>query len=89
MRQRFDVVELEKVSAAMRRDEAAIDDSRDERVRERFDIVVAADIDAAKVTRQWYVDGYGFGAKHLKDMTIRWLNLGRLAGHGSTRSLGG
>ena len=89
VRQRFDVVELEKVSAAMRRDEAAIDDSRDERVRERFDIVAAADIDAAKVTRQWYIEGYGFGAKHLKDMTIRWLNLGRLAGHGSTRSLAG
>jgi ATP-dependent helicase YprA (DUF1998 family) len=89
VRQRLDVVELEKVSAAMRRDEATIDDSRDERLRERFDIVTAADIDEAKLKRQWYVDGYGFGIKYLKDMTIRWLNLGRAIGHGSSRSIAG
>lgn len=87
--QRFDVVELTRVSSTMRRDEAVIDDRSDERVRERFDQVVLADVDPARVTEQWYVEGYGFGVKHVRDMTIRWLNLGRTSGHGSSRFLGG
>ena len=41
----LDVVELSRVSAEMRRDEAGISDRNDERKRERFTIAVAADID--------------------------------------------
>lgn len=85
--QQLDVVELERVSAAMRREEAIIDDGRDERTRERFTMITAADID--QVDRQWFVDGYGFGVKHLRDMTIRWLNLGSTHGRGSTRIIAG
>lgn len=87
--QRFDVVELARVSSTMRRDEAVIDDGREERVREHFDQVVLADVDPAGITEQWYVKDYGFGVKHARDLTIRWLNLGRSAGHGSSRFLGG
>ena len=73
----------------MRRDESVIDDGRDERIKERFDQVVLADVDPAGITEQWYVEGYGFGVKHVRDLAIRWLNLGRTSGHGSTRFLGG
>ncbi|SDS78395.1 protein of unknown function [Nocardioides scoriae] len=89
VKQRLDVVELDQVSAMMKRDEAMIDDARDDRLREPFDIVVAADIDPTLVSRRWYVDGYGFGVRYQKDLTIRWLNLGRSVGHGGLRTVAG
>ena len=85
--QRLEVVELERVYSAMRRDDAVITDDRDDRTRELFTVVTAADVDPAKVTRQWFVDGYDFGAKHLRDQTIRWLNIGRASGSGSPKVL--
>ena len=85
----LDVVELSRVSAEMRRDEAVITDRNDERRRERFTIAVAADIDPAQVVRQWYVNDYDFGTKYLRRMDVRWVNLGRQAGHGSIRSIAG
>jgi hypothetical protein len=88
-RQRLEVVELERVSSVMRRDEAVITDRDDERQSERFTVVTAADINPANVTKRWYVENYGFGAKHVRDLTIRWLNLGRAAAHGASRSLAG
>jgi len=84
-KQRLEVVELERVYSAMRRDDAVITDDRDDRIREVFTVITAADIDPANVTRQWFVDGYDFGAKHLRDQTIRWLNIGKAAGQGSPR----
>src|SRR5699024_6929841 len=75
--QRLDVVELTRASSSMRRDEAVIGDDRDERVRERYDVIAAADVDAANVTRQWFVKDYGFGAKHVRGLSLTWLNLGR------------
>ena len=74
---RLDVVELSRVSAQLRRDEAAISDRNDERKRERYAIAVAADIDPAYVVRQWYVNDYDFGTKYLRRMVIRWVNVGR------------
>lgn len=47
-------------------------------------MLTAADVDPANVTRQWFVSDYGFGAKHLRDQTIRWLNLGKASGQGSS-----
>ncbi|NAZ74032.1 DEAD/DEAH box helicase [Kineococcus sp. T13] len=88
-KQRLDVVELEHVYSAMRRDDALIGDDRDERMREQFSVVTAADVDPAKVVRQWFVEGYTFGAKYLRDQTIRWINVGRSAAHGMTRPLAG
>ena len=86
---RLEVVELARVSAQMRRDEAVITDRSDERTRERFTIVVAADIDPAHVARQWYVNGYDFGTRYLRRMDIRWVNLGRQGGHGAVRAIAG
>jgi hypothetical protein len=71
----------------MRREDAVITDDRDDRIRELFTVVTAADIDPANVTRQWFVDGYDFGAKHLRDQTIRWLNIGKAGGQGTPRLL--
>ena len=71
------MVELSRVSAQLRRDEAAISDRNDERKRERYAIAVAADIDPAYVAKQWYVNDYDFGTKYLRRMVIRWVNLGR------------
>lgn len=75
VRQTVEVVELERVSSAMRREEASIDDGRDERERTQFQIVTAADVGSPR--HKWFVDGYQFGLKHLTGMTIRWINLGR------------
>ena len=86
---RIDVVELTRVSAEMRRDEAAISDRNDERKRERFSIAAAADIDPAHVAKKWYVNGYDFGTKYLRRMDIRWVNLGRQGAHGTVRSIAG
>jgi ATP-dependent helicase YprA (DUF1998 family) len=86
---RLDIVELEQVYSAMRRDDAGISDDRDERHREPYTIITAADIDPAHVTREWYVEGFGFGAKHLRDLTIRWLNLGRAGAKGPQLEIAG
>jgi ATP-dependent helicase YprA (DUF1998 family) len=86
---RLDVVELSRVSAQLRRDEAAISDRTDERKRERYTIAVAADVDPGYVAKQWYVDGYDFGTKYLRRMVIRWVNLGRSGAHGASREIAG
>ena len=86
MEHRLDVVELNRVSAQVRRDEAAITDRSDQRVQQRYGIAIAADIDPAYVARQWYLDGYDFGAKYLRRMVVRWVNVGRAA-HGPTRQI--
>ena len=86
---RLDVVELSRVSAQLRRDEAAISDRNDERKRERYAIAVAADIDPAYVAKQWYVNDYDFGTKYLRRMVIRWVNVGRAGAHGASRQIAG
>lgn len=85
-RQRFPVAELTNVSAIIRREEATIDDASDERTRERFTTMALADIDPANVIKQWFVPSLGFGAKQLRNMRLRWINLGR-SGVGGTRRL--
>lgn len=87
--QTMDVVELEHVTAEVRRDESAINDRSDERERERFTVQIAADIDPQQVEDQWYVEGTSFGVKLLRSMTIRWVNLGRQLGSGPSRFLSG
>jgi hypothetical protein len=87
--QLIDVVELTQVSAEVRRDESTISDRSDERTRERFTVQVAADIDPAKVITQWYVENSYFGVKYLRDMTIRWVNIGKTVASGSALMLAG
>jgi hypothetical protein len=87
--QRLDAVELNRVSAQLRRDEAVISDRNDERKRESYAIAVAADVDPQYVARQWYVNDYDFGTKYLRRMTVRWVNLGRIGVHGAARQIAG
>lgn len=89
MKQHIDVVEIKRVSAEVRRDESSINDSREERKRENFNIVVAADVNPAFVTDQWFLGGYDFGIKYLHKVDIKWLNLGRSGGFGATRVVAG
>jgi ATP-dependent helicase YprA (DUF1998 family) len=88
MEHRLDVVELSRVSSQVRRDEAAIGDRSDERTTERYTLSVSADINPDHVAKRWYIDDYDFGTKYLRQLVIRWLNVGR-AGHGPSRQIAG
>lgn len=87
--QHLKVAELEHVSSEVRRDEASISDRRDERQRERFTIQVAADLDPAGITDAWFVEQAGFGVKYARDLTIRWINLGKSSAFGESKWIAG
>ncbi|MGH3893773.1 MAG: DEAD/DEAH box helicase [Rhodococcus qingshengii] len=87
--QQLQVVEMARVSAEIRRDEASINDGRDERHKESFTVVTAADIDPVNVGRSWFVEGRDFGAEYLRRMDIRWINMGRRTSQGSKRTIAG
>ncbi|MDO8147512.1 DEAD/DEAH box helicase [Isoptericola sp. b515] len=87
--QQVEVVELKRVSSVIRREEATIDDRSDERDRERYTIRTLADVDPDDVARQWFVEDHGFGARYQRQMTIRWLNLGKASAQGATVQLAG
>lgn len=87
--QRLPVVEMAQVSAEVRRDEASITDARDDRKRESFNIVTAADINPEDVTHRWYLDDRDFGAEYLRHVDIRWLNMGRRTSQGGKREIAG
>ncbi|MGA4692584.1 DEAD/DEAH box helicase [Rhodococcus sp. AB351] len=87
--QQLQVVEMARVSAEVRRDEASINDSRDERHKESFTVVTAADIDPVNVDRAWFVEEHEFGAEYLRRMDVRWLNMGRRTSQGRTRHIAG
>lgn len=82
-------LELERVSAQVRRDEAAITDRRDERRRKTFHVQTAADLNPEHLITQWFVDDKNFGLKYYRDMSIRWVNLGRVDGTGQERVVAG
>jgi ATP-dependent helicase YprA (DUF1998 family) len=87
--QHLPVVEMTRVSAEVRRDEATINDIRDNRHREPFTVVTAADIDPAQVGRTWFRASSAFGAEYLRRLDIRWINLGRRASKGKMRTIAG
>ncbi|QCB52930.1 DEAD/DEAH box helicase [Rhodococcus sp. PAMC28707] len=87
--QQLQVVEMARVSAEVRRDEASINDARDERHKESFTVVTAADIDPVNVERAWFVDNHEFGAEYLRRIDVRWLNMGRRTSQGGTRTIAG
>ncbi|MFI8523096.1 DEAD/DEAH box helicase [Promicromonospora sukumoe] len=87
--QRVDVVELKRVSSVIRREEATIDDRRDERDQSSWTIRTLADVDPEATSQQWFVDGYGFGARYQRGMHVRWLNLGRASTQGQSIRLAG
>lgn len=87
--QRMPVAELKTVSALARRDETMIGDRSDDRRRTAFTVKVAADLDPAGVVRRWYDKGSGFGVTYSRDLTIRWINVGKRSGSGPSRYLAG
>ncbi|KAB1643538.1 DEAD/DEAH box helicase [Gulosibacter chungangensis] len=91
MGQRMPVIELESVSAQVRRDESLISDSSEDRVRAYFNMVHLADIDAAQLDSVWFDEGTGLGVKYAREVTIRSINLGKSteAAAGTPRLLGG
>lgn len=87
--QHLNVVEMTRVSAEVRRDEATINDNRDDRKREPFTVGIAADIDPAHVGRTWFRADSEFGAEYLRRLEIRWLNLGKRNSQGKKRMIAG
>lgn len=87
--QRLRVVELDTVSAIARRDEASIGDRSDERRRTRFTVQVAADLDPKGVAHRWFDQDTHFGVTYARDLTIRWINLGRQSSGGEPRMIAG
>ncbi|MGK2880530.1 MAG: DEAD/DEAH box helicase [Mycobacterium sp.] len=87
--QHLPVVEMTRVSAEVRRDEATISDIRDSRKREPFTVVTAADVDPAQVGRTWFRSPSAFGAEYLRRLDIRWINLGRRTSKGKKRLIAG
>lgn len=85
----MDVVVMKKVSAEVRRDESTINDRRDNRVRERFTVVAAVDIDPQHVRKPWFIEDYDFGAEYLNRVDIRWINTGKSAANGAVRVIAG
>ena len=73
--QKFETVELTRVSAYVRRDEARIDDRDDERIRAGFNIVAMPDLDPSKVQHAWYTST-DTGVKYFHGIQLRWFNLG-------------
>ncbi|MGJ3509477.1 DEAD/DEAH box helicase [Enemella sp. A6] len=71
----FDTIELNRVSAFVRRDDSRIDDAEDDRLRTSFVIVTAADLDPHAIQRRWYTTD-GLAVTYLKGMDVRWFNLG-------------
>lgn len=87
--QHLSVVEMTRVSAEVRRDEATINDLRDNRQQEPFTVVTAADIDPNQVGRTWYRTDSSFGAEYLRRLDIRWINLGPRISKGKPRVIAG
>jgi hypothetical protein len=87
--QHLPVVEMTRVSAEVRRDEATINDIRDNRKQEPFTVVTAADIDPTQVGRTWFRESSAFGAEYLRRLDIRWINLGRRTSKGKKRLIAG
>ncbi|MDN3495284.1 DEAD/DEAH box helicase [Planococcus sp. APC 4015] len=87
--QRMPVAELKAVSAVARRDEFVIGDRSDDRRRTAFTVKVAADLDPAGIVRRWFDQGTGFGVTYARDLTIRWINVGKRSGSGPSRLLAG
>lgn len=85
----FDVVELQKVSADIERDEATISDRSDDRRRKFFTITSTMSTDPNHMGRRWSVAQPDFGVDPLKRVTLRWLNLGPFANGGIPRLISG
>ncbi|MDV6012304.1 DEAD/DEAH box helicase [Haloechinothrix sp. LS1_15] len=83
------VLELQRVSAVHRRDEAVIDDDRDERDTIRFTTITGVDIAPAQVQHAWRLHDRVFGAEYARQATVRTINTGRRERPGSDLAIAG
>lgn len=83
------VLELRKVSAVHRRDEALIEDESEDRTRTRFTTVTGVDVDSEQIQRAWRLRGHAFGAEYVRRATVRTVNLGRADRPGPDTSVAG
>jgi ATP-dependent helicase YprA (DUF1998 family) len=85
----FTALELKRVSAEVRRDEAAISDNRDDRRRTRFTTVSVADVEPDGIDRRWFVQQNGFGVEYLQRTTVTHLNFGKASWRSPERHIAG
>lgn len=84
-----EVVELQKVSADVERDEATIGDRADDRQRKFFTIIPTITTEESHIGRRWKLAGDVFGVDPLKRVTLRWLNLGPVSKNASELTISG
>ncbi|STX07479.1 DEAD/DEAH box helicase [Kocuria rosea] len=87
--QDLDVVPLAKVSAEVRRDEATINDTVDQRRTAVYSVAALADVVEKNVASRWFVEQNGFGVESLRSVDLRWLNMGRGDKNGLERYVAG
>lgn len=77
--QLIDVVPMRKVAAEVEQTRAVINDSSEERYTARFHVLPSFTIPEGGTGASWYLSE-GFGAQHLRQVDLRWLNLGQGSG---------
>lgn len=82
----IDVVQMRKVSSEVEQTRAIISDNRDDRYSARFHQHISFTVPAGGRGASWYLTE-GFGVEHLRQVEIRWLNLGQ--GNGQKLPLSG
>lgn len=82
----IDVVQMRKVSSEVEQTRAIISDNRDDRYSARFHQHVSFTVPDGGRGASWYLTE-GFGVEHLRQVEIRWLNLGQ--GNGQKLPLSG
>lgn len=70
------VLQLRKVSAVHRLDDALIDEEDDDRTRTFFGTVTGVDVRPESILRAWRLSDRAFGAEYARDTTIRTVNTG-------------
>lgn len=85
----YTTLELSRVSAEVRRDEASISDNRDSRRRTRFTVVPVNDVEPNGVDTRWFVAENGFGVEYLRQTTVTNLNFGLTSRRSTVRDIAG
>lgn len=83
------LLDLRRVSAVHRRDEALIEDETEDRTRTRFATVTGVDVAPEHVQRAWRLSGRVFGAEYARVATIRTVNLGLADRGGAEAAIAG
>ena len=86
--QKYSLVEFQRATAEVVRDESTISDYRDDRPPNPFDVVTEFDLDPERRSVLWGESGSRLGCAFYESMTVRYVNLGR-AGSGRTAKIAG